>query len=780
MGWLIACILALFAQHWFAVHQYGRFVRSSPVLALLLIYVATRLRSAFFDKKRPSEPAPGATPSPQFSANSFSVQETTDLFILRLELGRRLAAGEIDRAFYDRAIQGADASSTEVLARFAIVPQSKQWRQGRAAGWELLIQHRLIPPSPPPWHDEEETAWERARSSQQKFSPQQQSEPPPTTQAAVSVPPLAPASLALLKKPPSVPPLGVESSFQPTQTQANPPPPLPIEPQLHEEKRPPLSVSTSPRDETESYAWKPTVPTALERALHAVSGWPALITPFLVQNIGWFIGGLCFVAGSIFLVSYTTGFAKALTVSSVLFAYTLFILWAGYQLRRRRPELETSSGVLMTLGVLLVPLDIAAAVRLIETGQRFPWLLIGILAAAASLGGLYFATTLVSGIMDRSLQGRHPQIFLALAALQLAVPLLTRFPEWPRLALLHLALLALLACGLRLFVQDWLHSLFVERRKIAYYAAGTLVYAALVSFIHLTWGYQRPIALPAGYYAPFLMTLCGLLFYVDAQLKQWAKQYAFLSRVSFALYGLSVVALLLSAHASAARILTLLLAIGLYATVVWQYLTVPPLYLLLACLGWLYSLVILHYLPNHWHFLTSLPGLAGLFVCYRWLLRRQATALALVCYRVLLGLVFTLEAWSLVHAQPGLVAMGTVLATMGGVFYGLQFAPARLLGDTNETEPVVDLRNGPWLYTVTLMGSVAIAYAPQWTGLSWATKCAFGFILLAIGWNTLCLHLRHMASQADSAKLEVLFNSTLLNLGLTLVLSMRLAIPGPT
>ncbi len=150
MGWLSACILALFAQHWFTVHQYGRFVRSSPVLALLLIYIATRLRSAFFDKKRPSEPAPGATPSPQFSANSFSVQETTDLFILRLELGRRLAAGEIDRAFYDRAIQGADASATEVLARFAIVPQSKQWRQGRAAGWELLIQHRLIPPSPPP------------------------------------------------------------------------------------------------------------------------------------------------------------------------------------------------------------------------------------------------------------------------------------------------------------------------------------------------------------------------------------------------------------------------------------------------------------------------------------------------------------------------------------------------------------------------------------------------------------------------------------------------------
>src|SRR5262249_29464997 len=279
---------------------------------------------------------------------------------------------------------------------------------------------------------------------------------------------------------------------------------------------------------------------------------------------------------------------------------------------------------------------------------------------------------------------------------------------------------------------------------------------------------------------PFLMALCGLLFYVDAQLKQWTKQYASLSRVSFVLYGLSVVALLLSANAPAVRILTLLLASGLYATVVWQYLTVPPLYLLLACLSWLYSLVILQYLPSYWHFLTSLPGLAGLFVCYRWLLRRQATTLALVCYRVWLGLGFALEAWSLVYAQPGLVALGTVLATMGGVFYGLQFAPARLLGDTNETEPVVDLRNGPWLNTVTLMGSVAIAYAPQWTGLSWATQSAFGLTLLAIGWIALGLHFRHTASQAETAKVEVLLNSALLNLGFAFALSMPLVMPGLT
>jgi len=34
--------------------------------------------------------------------------------------------------------------------------------------------------------------------------------------------------------------------------------------------------------------------------------------PVLVQNIGWFIGVFCFIAGSLFLVSNTTGYAKNL------------------------------------------------------------------------------------------------------------------------------------------------------------------------------------------------------------------------------------------------------------------------------------------------------------------------------------------------------------------------------------------------------------------------------------------------------------------------------------
>lgn len=125
------------------------------------------------------------------------------------------------------------------------------------------------------------------------------------------------------------------------------------------------------------------------------------------------------------------------------------------------------------------------------------------------------------------------------------------------------------------------------------------------------------------------MALCGLLFYVDTQLKQWTKYYVFLSRFSFAIYGSSILTLLLSANTLPARLITLLLAIGVYSMVVWQSLTLPPLYLLLGCLSWLYSL-------------TRGSG------------------------------------------------DGHAVQMMGLAFYGLQFAPAQLLGGSSETAGEID------------------------------------------------------------------------------------------
>jgi hypothetical protein len=128
---------------------------------------------------------------------------------------------------------------------------------------------------------------------------------------------------------------------------------------------------TADRQVVQSHAFRPAEPGLLERTLNTVSGWHALIAPFLVQNIGWFIGGFCFVAGSVFLVSYTTGFGKAFAIWGAMLLYTGLLIGGGYELRRRRPELRVSSEVLTVLGALLVPLTIAAATRLVATSPSF-------------------------------------------------------------------------------------------------------------------------------------------------------------------------------------------------------------------------------------------------------------------------------------------------------------------------------------------------------------------------------------------------------------------------
>ena len=51
--------------------------------------------------------------------------------------------------------------------------------------------------------------------------------------------------------------------------------------------------------------------------------------PFLVQNIGWFVGAFLFLAGTVFLVAYTSGYLKAAVVFGSLFAYAAFLTWSG-------------------------------------------------------------------------------------------------------------------------------------------------------------------------------------------------------------------------------------------------------------------------------------------------------------------------------------------------------------------------------------------------------------------------------------------------------------------
>ncbi|KHD07476.1 hypothetical protein PN36_18895 [Candidatus Thiomargarita nelsonii] len=451
---------------------------------------------------------------------------------------------------------------------------------------------------------------------------------------------------------------------------------------------------------------------------------------FIWQNIGWFIGGFCLVSGSIFFVAYTSGFYNALAIFIILSLYSLILFWGGYQIRRRRPELLTSSSVLLTLGVLLVPLNMSAAVRLIQTAMPNLFLVsFALLLSIIVVGVFFIAIRIASSLIDRSLQAEHAPLFIALAALQFVKP-----AHWLILAGLHLTLLGILAYALRRFSQHWLQSIFIDQQKTAYYAAGTLVYAALVSFVLLTWG--SGINLPDGYAGPFLMACCLLLLHVDIQFKQWVDKQALLSHFTFVIYALSILAILFSLSGQT-LILTLALGALLYGLMLWQYLSLPPLYLLLAALSGLYALLILKYFPYHWHFLISLPGL---MLLHRFAQKRDS--IGLVCCRVMTALGAGLLAWSLFHAQRGEVAMLSALIVAASQVYPSE---------------VKKIYQG---YAVTALVTVALAYMPLYFGISWQYQMSSGLIVLAVLW----------AAWGMKDK-EFLFNSSLLSLALSIILA---------
>ena len=600
-----------------------------------------------------------------------------------------------------------------IVLLIALVVSRHQLAEARrqAAAWERLAHSQDAPVKAPPW----------------------QTSLPPTPDSLPPIPPASPASpapstLTLVPR--------VEESWNERVVAASTSSHLAREGWDGEVD---AALTSSPiaeegRDGRSDNDWRPAEPGPLERALRAVSGWPRLIAPFLAQNIGWFVGGFCFVAGALFLVANTSGFINALVVWGSLVSATVFLIWAGYQFRRQRPELVAASSVLLTLGLMLGPLDLAVAVRLFDaSGGEFLLLSISALLAVLTLAAFGWIAWLTSALIDRALSGRYAVLLTALAGLQLAAPLATLLPDWRVLAILHVVLLGLLGVGLRRFAGEWLRQIFVDRRRASYFAAGMLVYAATVSFVHLTWIW--PESLPTGYPGPFLMALCLLLFPVDAALREWVDQYAFLSRFSFVLYGLSIVAMGVAAPSTPAALLTLAMGAGLYGWMTWRYLTLLPLYLLFGCVAGLYGYAILQWQPPAWHLLASLPGLLALLALGHWA-NARSPAIARQCLLLFGLLLMGLTGWSLFWATPGIV--GFVTATAAAILgYG---AMCWMLPDADDRWIVW---SEIW---VMALAAVAVAYAPVWTPFAWAMQTAFGWLALAALWSGLGLHRRRQSS----------------------------------
>ena len=448
VGWPVAMLLAILG--W------------ADTGGMLLWPAAIVLGILWYRKRRPGRSAQrprasDATWSGEIGATwALSLSDTIDLATLRLDLDRQDAAGTLPAERYAELCAAIDGLWMEQLRAVEAGPGSEGWYARRARAFYRLAARGLVAGGPP---------WVEAGRGRQETEPSIVADGLPVLSASVAgEPPMASPGLPIVvlgtaigtaplmnepdaRGPPgnrlpasAAGPMGYDSFLLPTAggEEAG----VRIDAATSHARSTPDGDPAVDREVVHSHAFRPAEPGLLERTLKTVSGWHALIAPFLVQNIGWFIGGFCFVAGSVFLVSYTTGFGKAFAIWGAMLLYTVLLIGGGYELRRRRPELRVSSEVLTVLGALLIPLTIAAATRLIATSPSFGFVVAALVAAALSLGLLYPLILLASGVMDRRLAA-HPRLFLALSATQLAVPLLDVWRSWAGIALMHLVVLGL-------------------------------------------------------------------------------------------------------------------------------------------------------------------------------------------------------------------------------------------------------------------------------------------------------------------------------------------------
>ncbi|SEH07092.1 hypothetical protein [Candidatus Venteria ishoeyi] len=493
-----------------------------------------------------------------------------------------------------------------------------------------------------------------------------------------------------------------------------------------------------------------------------------ILLPFLWQNIGWFIGGFCLVSGSIFLVTYTSGYNKALAVLGVLLFYTALMFWGGYQIQRHYPKKYQTSQTLLILGILLIPLNFATATRLILLADGLMQGTLALVLSVLTLFGLGFAARLASGLMQRSLNQTHAPLFILLSSLQFGLPVLLLLPHWSSLMAAHVVLLAVLAYALWSFSTGWLYTLYEEKKQLAWYVVGTLVYSSVISFVHLTWSATQN--LPNGYFGPFLMALCALLLYADLQIKAHIDKKIWLNSLSFVLYALPVVALLLAllpdaqiASALLPLSLVLLLACLFYATLLWHSLSLPPLALLLTSFSALYAIWVLRFTPADTHFLLSLPGLAAILGLYRVALKRQAESVARQIQHFLLGLIPVLVLWSLWQASPSWSSMLTPLSAVLALMLVLRI-PLTSLSTLQKTSAAWRWK----CYLPLLFMVLTLAYTPVWTAL-WSQQFSAALLLLSTLWVLWAIKIRDLAQTICHS--EVLVNASLLSLSAATLLA---------
>ena len=117
-----------------------------------------------------------------------------------------------------------------------------------------------------------------------------------------------------------------------------------------------------------SFADEEEAPNVAQRHLEALSSWTNLVKPFLMDNVGWFVGAFLVIAGFVVLIVtfWNTIEQNQILMHSLVFAAlflaTSLFFAAAYFMRLKYPQLESSSDVLLVIVALLIPLVFAAAI----------------------------------------------------------------------------------------------------------------------------------------------------------------------------------------------------------------------------------------------------------------------------------------------------------------------------------------------------------------------------------------------------------------------------------
>lgn len=673
--------------------------------------------------------------------------------IFQYEIKRLHIDGEIDDERYNDLLRKSHIVFLDLMDQMALRRTSNKWRNLRDEAWHLIemqTKERGIAP------------WRQGRSATPKISEPKQKPLAARTTAVVKAkadPLPAPVNKDIAQES-----LNLEQAKTPTDSTTAKDTTTSKTETKKAQPKPQIPAVSKPQKQRE-YALKPTEPSELELWLKKAAGIPALMAPFLMQNIGWFIGGFLFLAGTVFLVFYTSGFTKALVVFLALFAYALFLFWAAYQLRKTRPELIISSRVLAILAVLLIPLTLASNVRLIDASAGSVSL--ALISLAMGIGGLvlfWIYANVVSTVIHSSLKGGHPKLFLLISAIQLSSLVLNRLPSVYLFALFQLSILALLAWSVRLYAQTWLKSIFDDHEHISYYAMGTLAYAALISFAHIS---LSEVEVGSAYYGPFLMCFALFVAYIDVQFKQWRDKYVALSRFNFVVYGLAGLALILSLPEDWALSISLILGMCIFAWIAYQHLSTPPLVLFLSMAAWLYYVNILKLFAIEYHLLLSLPGIALLFWVSHWLGKKKVK-LSYHLYLITGGLMSTLLGFSLSGLNSSWINFISCISAFFISYYMLRHFP--LWQEKNKSLEFCDQKNSNWNYLVLSFLGLSMLFLPQLASWQNQEQWIILLTLLATVCSVYALWLWRRES-APHLQIQTLCNFSILLLLLNLVLA---------